>query len=304
MVEHAVRAGAAPIRVDDLTIDREGARVLGGLTFSLEAGTVHGLVGPNGSGKSTLLHAMAGLVAHGGRVSRSGPVSIMSGQAGYHPARRLRRHLWVVGRQPGVDPDRLTALVRRLDLAELLDRPPTAMSLGQQRAVSLLAPLATRAHLVLLDEPFLALDAGRTRILEELIRERAAQGDTLVVSSHEPQPLSRTATHVLSLVAGRAVFHGPMDELLAVTRPVRVRVRTPHVAQWRSAIEHQWDVPVHGEGADEVLVSGVTMADVLELSHSRGLYLTGIWEEHPTLEEALHLSGSPAGELVEDGVGT
>lgn len=268
--------------------------MLGAVSVVIESGSVHGLVGPNGSGKSTMLHAVAGLIEHSGVVDRSGTVALMSGQPGYHPSRRLVDHVRLLVRQPGVDAEQLHLLIRRFRLADLMRRPPRAMSLGQQRAVSLLAPLASTADLILLDEPFLALDAERVGVLETLIQEYSSAGRTLLVSSHEPHPLSRVVTHVLLLRRGEVAFHGSMATFLELIRPVRVRVQTPDVAAWAEAALNEWNATIERDDSRGFLLNGVSMHQVLAVSHQRRLAIAGIWEESPTLEEALRSPSGPS----------
>ncbi len=281
------------LQTGDLAVVRQGKQVLDAVNITVESGSVHGLVGPNGSGKSTLLHAVAGLIEHSGVVQRFGEVALMSGQSGYHPSRRLADHLRLLARQPGIDTEQLGLLTRRFGLTDLMQRAPRAMSLGQQRAVSLLAPLASTADLILLDEPFLALDAERVGVLESLIREYSSAGRTLLVSSHEPHPLSRVVTHVLFLRRGEVAFHGTMANLLDLIRPARVRVQAPEVAAWAEAALDEWSATIERDETCGFLLNGVTMSQVLDVSHQRRLAITGIWEESPTLEEALGLPSGP-----------
>lgn len=288
-------SGLRPVvKARRLDVVRDGHRVLKQLTFELQPGTVHALVGPNGSGKSTLLHSIAGLVKSDGKLVTPPAVSIMGAHAGYHPHRTLAAHLRLISRQPGIDAERLPKLSERFGLTPLLRRTPRAMSLGQQQAVSLLAPLAARAPLVLLDEPFIALDAERVKVLQALITEHTEKGRTLVVSSHEPHPLSATATHVLLLRQGEIAFHGCMQQFLKATRNSRVRIQTPEGGAWASAVRHHWDCEIERPAFGEIRIENTTMAEVLELSRRCSLVLTGVWEDPPTLEEALGWKHPPA----------
>ncbi|MFT3861437.1 ABC transporter ATP-binding protein [Micropruina sp.] len=255
----------------------------------------YALVGPNGSGKSTLLHVLAGLVPVRGTVAPLVPAALMTTHPGYHRDRSLRDHLRVVARQPLVDAARLATLVERLGLVELLPRRPRAMSLGQQRAVSLLAPLASRAPLLLLDEPFLALDAQRVAILEQLVRQAAAEGRIVVVSSHELAPLQRCSSEVLALSAGRVAFAGPVDELISRSCPARVIVDTGEPRRFAELVVREWESPVDVEPDGRLAIVGRTMAEVLMLSQRHGVPIAGVWDEVATLDGAVAAAGIPAG---------
>lgn len=268
-----VRRGDRPV------LDRVGFRLVGA--------RVHALVGPNGSGKSTLLHTLAGLVPHGGTVTPAVPAALMTTHPGFHRDRTLRQHLRIVARLPLIDADRLLALVAELALTDLLDRRPRAMSLGQQRAVSLLAPLASRAPLLLLDEPFLALDAHRVGVLEGLVLRAAACGQIVVVSSHELLPLSRCSTELLALANGRVAYTGTVAGLIDQSRQPRVLVRTPARQAFAALVQREWAVSVRAEQDGRLGVPGHSMAQVLELCHRSGVPLLGVWDEESTLDDAL-----------------
>lgn len=271
----------------DVSVRRGDRAVLDRVGFRLAGGRAHALVGPNGSGKSTLLHTLAGLVAHAGTISPRAPAALMTTHPGFHRDRTLRQHLRVVARLPHIDRGRLRDLVEELALTTLLDRRPRAMSLGQQRAVSLLAPLASGAPLLLLDEPFLALDAHRVATLEGLVLRAAAAGRVVVVSSHELLPLSRCCTELLALAGGRVTFTGTVEGLVTRSSPGRVLVRTPDPSAFASVVSREWAVTARAEADGRLSVPGRSMADVLGLCHRHGVPLLGVWDEVVTLDAAL-----------------
>lgn len=278
---------AGDVRVSGLTVRRGGHRILDSVDVCLPLGGIHGLVGPNGSGKSTLLHCLAGLVPYRGSITGSGLVALCTTQPGHHRDRTLRAHLRLLAGRPDVDATRLPDLVDALRLGALLDRRPRAMSLGQQRAISLLGPLASRAPLALLDEPFLALDADRSRALEHLLTRSADLGRTFVVSSHSLEPLARCAAFIISLEAGRLTFHGSLAHFVATARPVRVDVVTPDPASLADAARAAWQVPLERRIDGRWSIRGRTMAEVLMLCAEHRVPLTGVWEDVPTLSEAV-----------------
>ena len=271
----------------DVVVRRGDRRVLDGVGFRLVGARVHALVGPNGSGKSTLLHTLAGLVPHGGSIAPEVPAALMTTHPGFHRDRTLRQHLRIVARLPLVDAEKLRGLVAELALTDLLDRRPRAMSLGQQRAVSLLAPLASHAPLLLLDEPFLALDAYRVGVLEGLVVRAAAQGQIVVVSSHELLPLSRCSTDLLALADGRVTYTGTVAGLIDQSRRHGVLVRATDPRAFAALVRREWAVSVRDQQDGVVAVPGRSMAQVLELSHRWGVQLLGLWDEDITLDDAL-----------------
>lgn len=280
-------ASAALVVAEDVSVTRGSRAVLDGVSLRLTGGRVHALVGPNGSGKSTLLHTLAGLVRCRGSIAPALPAALLSTHPGHHRDRTLRDHLRIAGRQPLVDAATLAELVELFDLNGLLDRRPRAMSLGQQRAIGLLAPLASTAPMVLLDEPFLALDARRTSTLEQCVRRAAAAGRIVVVSSHELAPLARCSTELLALSGGRVTFTGTVDDLIARSCPVRVLVATPERGRFAELVELEWGLMAHPRPDGRLALTGRRMADVLDLCQRHAVPLGGVWDEVTTLDDAV-----------------
>lgn len=275
------------VLVTDLTIVRSGQRVLDALSLTLVPGTAYALVGPNGSGKSTLLHALAGLIPHEGEVRRPDAASLMSALPGYHRDRTLANHVHLVARRPGVDTQRLIRLVEEFQLESLWRRRPRAMSLGQQRAVGLLEPLAQQGRTILLDEPFLALDAQRVDVLERIIKQLADAGKIIVVSSHELAPLSRCCTELIMLTKGALTFQGSLSRFITGARPIRFLVHPVDPNAWSEAVVHQPGVHTVPAGDGRYVVEGLSMAELLDLCFRTRVQLAGIWEETMTLADAL-----------------
>ena len=281
------RARPSPTVCEGLTVTRGGRMILKRLTFRLAEGVGYALVGPNGSGKSTLLHALAGVIPYGGEVNRAGGVALLTTHPGYHRDRTLQDHLRVVRRCRGIDVQRLMMLVDAFDLGSLLERRPRSMSLGQQRAVSLLAPLACVSSLVLLDEPFLALDAARVRALETVIADLLREDRTVVISSHELDPLTRSCSELFAISGGQFTYKGGVAEFVAAGRPRRLTICTDQLSRLAELVAEAWGTSLTCLCDGRVAVDGGSMAEMLEACAREGVTLQGIWEEQPTLDQAL-----------------
>ncbi len=189
-----VRAVTA-ISIDGLRVVRGGNAVLPGISLEVEAGTVTGLLGPSGSGKSTLLRAIVGV-----QVVASGTVEVLGLPAG-SPA--LRDRVAYLTQAPSVYADLTVGenadyFARILDapagsagralatvgLGEVRDRVVRTLSGGQLSRVSLATALLGAPELLVLDEPTVGLDPVLRRDLWETFRRLAADGATLLVSSH------------------------------------------------------------------------------------------------------------------------
>lgn len=214
-----------------------------GLSVSLEVerGGVLAVLGPNGSGKSTVLNCLAGLMrARRGRITLGDRVLDDDRVHVAAPARGigllaqdplLFPHLSVLDnvafspRSRGASRVESRARARHwlgeVDAAELADRAPAGLSGGQAQRVALARALAGDPELVLLDEPFAALDVDAAPALRGLLRRVLRGGDralTTVLVTHDPLDALTLTDHVAVLDAGRIVEHGPTREVLSAPR--------------------------------------------------------------------------------------
>jgi len=201
------------------------------ISFTVEAGTVVGLLGGNGAGKTTTIGMIMGLtLPSAGEVRALGvdmardryrALSRMNFESPYvdMPHRlTVRQNLRVFGRLYGVAgvERRIEALAADLALAPFLDRPSGSLSAGQKTRVALAKALINDPELLLLDEPTASLDPDtadwvRSR-LEAFRRERGA---TILLASHNMAEVERLCGRVLMLKQGRIVDDGSPDELIA-----------------------------------------------------------------------------------------
>lgn len=228
-------ATRAVVRARGLRVVRGGRRgvvVLAGLDLDVPAGCVVGLLGPSGSGKTTLMRAVVGVQA-----DVTGEVTVLGLPAG-HP--RLRDRVAYVTQQPSVYADlsveqNLTYLARlvgaasddvaraleAVELAALARRRVGVLSGGERSRVSLAAALLGRPELLVLDEPTVGLDPVLRRDLWGLFARLAAQGTSLIVSSHVMDE-ARRCDHLLLLRDGRLLADEPVPTLLERTAAVDV----------------------------------------------------------------------------------
>ena len=199
-------------------------------SFQARAGEVTGYLGPNGSGKSTTMKMITGLIEPtsgailfaGERIQRD-PVAYKQ-RMGYVPEEpQLYAHLTgleyltMVGQLRGL-PDKPTAerihgLLRLLSLHEDRHVPISSYSKGMRQKVLLSAALLHNPDLILLDEPFSGLDVASVLVMRSLMRELAARGKVVLLSSHELEMVERVCTHVVILHRGKVVADDSIERL-------------------------------------------------------------------------------------------
>ena len=260
-----VRAVAVSYRYDS------GDPALDDVDLEGRPGEIVALVGPNGAGKSTLLRLLAGdLVPDAGELhlpSRRGAKGRVAmgyaGEEACHFESLSGTHNAVFfARAAGLGREEAEQAVReqfdRLGLAEDAPRPVSTYSFGARRKLLLVEALAHRPMLTLLDEPFVGLDLDSREALADLLRERSAEGGTVMIASHDLDLLPQLADRIVFLHDARVVAGGSPDELLS---------SMPDVARFEFTLDGAF------AGAEFVLGEGmilVSSGDTVVLESERG----------------------------------
>jgi ABC-2 type transport system ATP-binding protein len=211
-------SGSDGLRIDHGTLWRGRRAVLAAGALDAPGGSVVALVGGNGAGKTTLLLAAAGVLA-----PRLGRATVTLGAApvsavAYVPQRPALPP-WLPVRAAatlhGADADTLLDHAARLGLRAELDRPAHTLSDGQRQALAVAIALARPDPVVLLDEPFSAVDLARRPLLRQMVVERRARqpAGVVVLSSHVATDLAALCDWVVALRAGTYAHQGPTAAL-------------------------------------------------------------------------------------------
>lgn len=241
MTPSTIEAG---IRAEGLARAFGGVRAVRSMDFVAYPGEVTALIGPNGSGKTTLLLMLASLLRpDAGTIDICGydprtETAAVRALLGWMPdtlgvweSLTAREILVAMGRLYGIRPDaarqRAGELLETVKLADLADAPARALSRGQQQRLSLARALVNDPRVLLLDEPASGLDPGARIDLRVLLRRFAAEGRTVVVSSHVLSDLDETADRAVFVADGRTVRMQTIAEAGAQARRYVVRALDP-----------------------------------------------------------------------------
>jgi ABC-2 type transport system ATP-binding protein len=215
------------------------------LSFAADFGAVTGFLGPNGSGKTTTLRALLGLVAPdsgsatvtGARYDRlehpARTVGAVLDAAGAHPSRTARDHLRVHALAAGIGEHRVDEVLSLVDLVPAAGRRVGGFSLGMRQRLHVATALLGDPQVLVLDEPTNGLDPAGVRWLRDLLRQLAADGRAVIVSSHLLAEVARTVDHVVIIERGRLVRSAPLVDLVG---PQGVAVRSEDAARLRAVL--------------------------------------------------------------------
>jgi ABC-2 type transport system ATP-binding protein len=207
------------IRLEGLTKRFDEITAVDDVSVEIDRGCVTGLLGPNGAGKSTLMrlllgldHPTSGRALVSGRAYREIPRPLcivgahLDGRA-VHPGRNARNHLLGLARANAIPASRVDHVLGMVGLADVCRRRTRTYSLGMAQRLGLAAALLGDPEFLLLDEPVNGLDTDGVRWVRNLLRDLAAEGRTVLVSSHLLAEMQHTADRVIVLGRGRLLAH-------------------------------------------------------------------------------------------------
>ncbi|MET8977253.1 ATP-binding cassette domain-containing protein [Streptomyces sp. NPDC004539] len=285
------------IDVHDLTKVHGTRRAVDGLTFRVPPGRVTGFLGPNGAGKSTTLRLLLGLdrptsgsAGFDGRPYRAlteplRHVGALLDARAAHGARTGRDHLRVLAASNRLPARRVDEVLAETGLTTAAGLRVRTYSLGMRQRLGIAAALLGDPGAVLLDEPANGLDPEGIVWVRGLLRRLAAEGRTVLVSSHLMTETAAYADHLIVLGRGRLLADTPLEEFVHARVHPRVRVRTTDPAALSGALARA------GHRADEHpdghwTVHHARVDDVGRLASDAGVPLLELAAEEGTLEQA------------------
>lgn len=300
-----------------------GFKAVDDVSFSLVPGTICGFLGPNGAGKTTTLRMILDIIKpNGGSIlllNESSALRVRH-RIGYLPEEKglyKKMKTWAViayfaqlkGLTRGAAKQRAYELLGRYGLKDFATKTTDALSKGMQQKVQLLASIAHDPEFVILDEPFSGLDPVNQQVMEEIIRDMARRGRTVLFSTHVMQHAERLCERIILMAKGRKIFDGSIAEAKAVF-PKRARIETPDDISPLRALKEVASIQPLGTGNGKPSANGsvhweIALRDnadtqvLLSACFDRKIRLLSFNQADPSLHEVfMHLVGPDAREAL------
>jgi ABC-2 type transport system ATP-binding protein len=267
------------------------------LTFVVRPGVVTGFLGPNGAGKSTTMRRLRGLDRPSAGSSRINgkryadhpaplrEVGALLEARAVHTGRSARSHLLAMAATNGISRARVEEMLGLVGLDEVAGKRAGGFSLGMGQRLGIAAALLGDPGVLLLDEPVNGLDPEGIRWIRNLLKDLAAEGRTVFVSSHLMSEVAVTATDLLVVGRGRLIASGSVEELILRASSGAVRVRTTEADRLASLLSGQGR-RIQRMGTDALQVSGMDSAAIGMIAAREGIALIELTPQQATLEEA------------------
>jgi ABC-2 type transport system ATP-binding protein len=306
------------IEVNDLVKRYGDTTAVDHLSFTVEPGRITGFLGPNGAGKSTTMRLILGLdrPTSGGALIDGKPYRDLPDPLRYvgallearavHPGRTAFNHLLYLAQTQGVPRRRIDEVLDLVGLTAVAKKRTKGFSLGMGQRLGIAAALLGDPKLLILDEPVNGLDPEGILWIRNLLKQLAADGRTVFVSSHLMNEMAVTADHVIVIGRGKLIADTPMNEFIARYSENAVLVRSPQAEQLAEVL--RGSAAVRDAGADAngdgdsggdggevtittradgaLLVNGSSAAAIGEAAAARGIVLHELSPQRGSLEEA------------------
>ena len=285
------------IRVQSLTKQYGEKVAVNGIDFTVEPGKVTGCLGPNGAGNSTTMRMIVGLdrptagtAEVNGRAYADLPaplreVGVLLDARSAHKRRTAYKHLLSIAATHAIGAARVREVIDIAGLDAVADRRVGGFSLGMNQRLGIAAALLGDPQTIILDEPVNGLDPDGILWIRGLLRRLAAEGRTVLLSSHLMSEMTQTADHLLVIGRGSILADGPLHAVVAAATRTVVRVRTRETQRLTTVITDP-RVTVTAHADDVVEIDGLTAEDIAGAAAGAGIVLYEIATVAGSLEDA------------------
>ena len=273
------------------------------LSFTVRPGRVTGFLGPNGAGKTTTMRIILGLAAptsgralvggrhYAGLIRPLREVGSLLDATALHAGRTGWAHLWSIAQANGITKPRVTEVLGLTGLEAVARRRVGDFSLGMKQRLGIAAALLGDPPVLMFDEPVNGLDPEGIHWIRGFFRELAADGRTVLVSSHLMSEMEQTADHLVIIGRGRLLADVPTAELIESSARRDVLLRTPRAAELAELIA-QRDGTVTRQDDGALVVTGLDAAAIGDLAAGAGIAVHALVPRQASLEDAyLDLTG-------------
>jgi ABC-2 type transport system ATP-binding protein len=285
------------IQARNLTKRYGGTVAVNDLSFDVKPGVVTGFLGPNGAGKTTTMRIILGLdrpnrgqVTVDGREYRDLPaplheVGALLDAKAVHGGRSAYNHLLCLAQSNGIPRKRVKEVLGIVGLEGVAGRRAGGFSLGMGQRLGIAAALLGDPAVLMFDEPVNGLDPEGIVWVRTLMRALAAEGRTVLVSSHLMSEMALTADHLIVIGKGRLIRDEGVNDFVASSSRQSVRVRSPQAANLAGHLRDA-GATVRALTDDLLEVSGLDAAAIGELAAAQGAVLHELTPQRASLEEA------------------
>jgi ABC-2 type transport system ATP-binding protein len=292
---------AVMIEVRGLTKRFGDVTAVDDLTFTVRPGIVTGFLGPNGAGKSTTMRMILGLdrPTSGAALIDGKPyhdlkqplrtVGALLDAKWVHPNRSAKAHLQWMAASNGIPASRVDEVLRLVGLSEVAGKKAGGFSLGMAQRLGLAGALLGDPKVLLFDEPVNGLDPEGIVWIRKFMQRLAAEGRTVLVSSHLLSEMALTAEHLVVIGRGRLISDSPVQEFVDRASEAGVRVRSPQLGALQEALTAQgiaYREDGAGTGTAALIVAGATTDVVGQLAGDNGIVLHELSAQRGSLEDA------------------
>jgi ABC-2 type transport system ATP-binding protein len=287
----------ATIEVSGLRKRFGSALALDGMTFTVLPGQVTGFVGPNGAGKSTTMRVILGLDSadEGAATINGSPyadirrpmrtIGSLLDAGALQPGRSARNHLLWLAQSQGLSGRRVDEVIEEAGLQGVARRRAGGYSLGMRQRLGIAAAMLGDPAAIMLDEPFNGMDPEGIVWMRGFLRSLAAQGRTVLVSSHLMSELQDSADHLVVVGRGKVIADTTVAELLARVAGDRVTLRTT-MAPVATAVLERAGATVAVTGPDALMISGLSGEQIIAALTADSVPFSEVAAHRATLEQA------------------
>ncbi|MDO4686957.1 MAG: ATP-binding cassette domain-containing protein [Corynebacterium sp.] len=289
------------IEVKGLTKQYGRVRAVDNLTFSVKPGIVTGFLGPNGAGKSTTMRMILGLdrptagtALINGKKYQSlrhplREVGALLDAKAVHPNRTAANHLRWIAASNGIPKKRVDEVLGLVGLTTVAGKKAGKFSLGMGQRLGLATALLGDPGILLLDEPVNGLDPEGIRWVRTFLKGLAAEGRTVMVSSHMLSEMALTADHLIVIGRGQLVADSSTYEFIKKSSESSVILRTPHVAEFEGVLDDEgleYEQDEDEEGRLIFIIKDQDIDYIGDLAYSTQINIRELSERKASLEDA------------------